>query len=155
MHANEVTANDTNMEFVAFSVAGLKHCLEIRKILEIRRWSPVTALPHAPAEVLGVMNLRGAVIPIYDLAARFGLGKTQPSERNVVIVCAVEGKSIGLLVEAVSEIITIDSDSIQPTPDVQSTATKDCIFGVISIGEEMARVINLEFIITDHVVDTL
>lgn len=150
MPTTEATANEVEMEFVAFSVAGLKHCLEIRKILEIRRWSPVTALPHAPAEVLGVMNLRGAVIPIYDLAARFGLGATEPNERNVVIVCAVGGKSIGLLVEAVSEIITIESDSIQPTPDVQSSATKDCVYGVISIEEEMARVINLEFIVTDN-----
>ncbi|MEM7074454.1 MAG: chemotaxis protein CheW [Pseudomonadota bacterium] len=136
------------MELVAFSVAGLKHCLEIRKILEIRRWSAVTALPHAPTDVLGVMNLRGAVIPIYDLAARFGLGKTEPNERNVVIVCAVGGKSIGLLVEAVSEILTIKNEEIQPTPDVQSAATKDCIFGVISIEEEMARVINLDFVVT-------
>lgn len=149
MPATETAQNDADMELVAFSVAGLKHCLEIRKILEIRRWSPVTALPHAPAEVLGVMNLRGAVIPIYDLAARFGLGKTEPNERNVVIVCAVGGKSIGLLVEAVSEIITIKSEAIQTTPDVQSAATKECIFGVISIEKEMARVINLEFIIAE------
>lgn len=149
MHASETVPKDIEIEFVAFSVAGLKHCLEIQKILEIRRWSPVTALPHAPAEVLGVMNLRGAVIPIYDLAARFGLGRTEPNERNVVIVCAVGGKSIGLLVEAVSEIITIKNEDIQATPDVQSEATRDCIFGVISIEDEMARVINLEFIVTE------
>lgn len=153
MLANETSSNDFEIEFVAFSVAGLKHCLEIQKILEIRRWSPVTALPHAPSEVLGVMNLRGAVIPIYDLAARFGLGKTEPNERNVVIVCAVNGKSIGLLVEAVSEIITIKNDEIQATPNVQSEATKDCIFGVISIEKEMARVISLEFIVSETPVE--
>lgn len=140
-------SNVREIELVAFSVAGLKHCLEIKKILEIRRWSSVTALPHAPSEVLGVMNLRGAVIPIYDLAARFALGTTEPSERNVVIVCAVQGKSVGLLVESVSEIISIDPDSIQPTPDVQSTATRDCILGVISVKDEMARVINLDFVV--------
>lgn len=140
-------SNIRDIELVAFSVSALKHCLEIKKILEIRRWSPVTALPHAPAEVLGVMNLRGAVIPIYDLAARFGLGETDPSERNVVIVCAVQGKSVGLLVESVSEIISIDPESIQPTPDVQSEATRDCIVGVISVEGEMARVINLDFVV--------
>ncbi|MEM9412081.1 MAG: chemotaxis protein CheW [Planctomycetota bacterium] len=140
-------SNVNEIELVAFSVANLKYCLEIKKILEIRRWSPVTALPHAPAEVLGVMNLRGAIIPIYDLAARFGLGNTEPSERFVVIVCAVKGKSVGLLVESVSEIISIDLDSIQPTPDVQSQATRDCIQGVISVNEEMARLINLDFVV--------
>jgi purine-binding chemotaxis protein CheW len=145
--------NNLDIELVAFSVAGLKHCLEIKKILEIRRWSPVTALPHAPTEVLGVMNLRGAVIPIYDLAARFGLGTTDPTERNVVIVCAVQGKSVGLLVESVSEIISIDLDSIQPTPDVQSDATRDCIQGVISVQDEMARVINLDFVVDNGIGD--
>jgi purine-binding chemotaxis protein CheW len=144
-------ANIHDIELVAFNVAGLKHCLEIKKILEIRRWSAVTALPHAPSEVLGVMNLRGAVIPIYDLASRFGLGTTEPTERNVVIVCAVQGKSVGLLVESVSEIISIDPESVQPTPDVQSSETKDCIQGVISVNDEMARVINLDFIVNINV----
>lgn len=147
MHVSNNLSNVRDIELVAFSVAGLKHCLEIKKILEIRRWSPVTALPHAPEEVLGVMNLRGAVIPIYDLAARFGLGRTSPSERNVVIVCAVQGKSVGLLVESVSEIVSTNPDAIQTTPDVQSEETKDCIQGVISVDEGMARVINLDFIV--------
>ena len=58
-------------EFVSFTVAGQAFCLKITQIREIRRWSPVTILPHAPADVLGVMNLRGAVIPIYDLSRPF------------------------------------------------------------------------------------
>ena len=153
MNASDVVSDDMDIELVAFSVAGLKHCLEITKILDIRRWSAVTALPHAPAEVLGVMNLRGAVIPIYDLAARFELGDTKPSERNVVIVCAVGDKSIGLLVEAVSEIITVRKDAIQATPDVQSEATRDCIVGVISIEQEMTRVINIDFVATEKSVE--
>ena len=68
-------------EFVSFTVAGQAFCLKITQIREIRRWSPVTILPHAPVDVLGVMNLRGAVIPIYDLSARFGLQRTEASER--------------------------------------------------------------------------
>lgn len=146
-------ANIRDIELVAFSVAGLTYCLEIKRILEIRRWTSVTALPHAPSEVLGVMNLRGAVIPIYDLAARFGLGRTEQNERNVVIVCTVRSKSVGLLVESVSEIISINPEEIQPTPDVQSEATTECINGVISIEEEMARVINLDFIVDTPTTD--
>ena len=67
-------------EFVSFTVAGQAFCLKITQIREIRRWAPVTILPHAPMDVLGVMNLRGAVIPIYDLSARFGLQQTEASE---------------------------------------------------------------------------
>lgn len=142
------SSNNFDIEFVSFSVASQKYCLEITQVREIRRWSPVTVLPHAPGDVLGVMNLRGSVIPIYDLAARFGLGKTQSGERNVIIVSAVREKMVGLLVEAVSEIISVKSSSIQETPDVQSDATRECIEGIISLDEEMARVINLNVVIS-------
>jgi purine-binding chemotaxis protein CheW len=147
MTSQSELATTGEIEFVSFSVAQQKFCLEITQIREIRRWSPVTVLPHAPSDVLGVMNLRGAVIPIYDLAGRFQLGKTQEGARNVVIVTSIHDKQVGLLVESVSEIISVPADSIQETPDVKSEATKDCIHGVISIEEQMIRIINLESVI--------
>ena len=76
----------SEVEFVTFSAGNQSFSLEITQVREIRRWSPVTAIPHAPIEVLGVMNLRGSVIPIYDLAARFGLGQTPENPRNVIVV---------------------------------------------------------------------
>ncbi|MGR3272762.1 chemotaxis protein CheW [Thalassococcus profundi] len=139
----EDTPPSAIFEFVTFSAGGQSYCLEITQIREIRRWTTVTALPHTPDDVLGVMNLRGAVIPIFDLAARFGLGQTPTNERNVVIVAAAEGNTIGLLVESVSEILSVDTAEIQPTPDIKSEATRSSIQGVISSGETMIRVINL------------
>lgn len=135
-------------EFVSFTVAGQAFCLKITQIREIRRWSPVTILPHAPADVLGVMNLRGAVIPIYDLSARFGLQQTEASERNVVIVVAVHGKPVGLLAESVSEIISINPEEIQETPSVDSRSTMEYIQGIISHDETMVRIINLDAVIS-------
>ncbi|WP_305971075.1 MULTISPECIES: chemotaxis protein CheW [unclassified Mameliella] len=134
---------DTQFEFITFSAGGQNYCLEITQIREIRRWTPVTALPHTPADVLGVMNLRGAVIPIFDLSARFGLGATPANERNVVIVAAVDGATIGLLVESVSEILSVDKSEIQETPDIKSEATRNSIQGMISVDETMVRVVNL------------
>ena len=134
----------STFEFVAFSVGGQSYCLEITQIREIRRWAPVTVLPHTPDDVLGVMNLRGAVIPIFDLAARYGLGPTPDNERNVVIVAAARGGTIGLLVEAVSEILSVKTDAIQQTPDIKSDATRNSIQGVIAAENEMIRVINLD-----------
>jgi len=92
------------------------------------------------------MNLRGAVIPIYDMAARLGLGDTQPSERDVVIVAALDSTSIGLLVESVCEILTVKTDEIQPTPDVRSDATREAIRGVIAMDGQMTRILELGFI---------
>lgn len=143
---DQMTANSKDMEFVTFAVAGQSYGLDIQQIREIRRWSAVTALPHAPASILGVMNLRGAVIPIYDLACHFGLGKTEHSERNVVIVASIDGQTIGLLVEAVCEILTVSTDAIQSTPDVKSDATKEAILGVISQEDDMTRIIDLKFV---------
>lgn len=137
-------ANHTSaIEFVAFTVAGQSFCLEIMQIREIRRWVPVTVLPHAAPDVLGVMNLRGTVIPILDLAVRFGLGRSEPSPRNVVIVVAVDGHTIGLMVESVSEILTVPEDRIRDTPDIQSSATRQSIQGLIPIEDGMTRIINL------------
>lgn len=145
MQTDNFQASD--IEFVTFDVAGQKFCLDIIQIREIRRWSPVTALPHSPSDVLGVMNLRGAIIPIYDLAARFGLGQSVDDERNVVIVSSVQENPVGLLVESVSEIITVQANDVQETPDVNSETTRECIRGVVSIAGEMARIIDLESVI--------
>ncbi len=134
---------ESQFEFITFSAGGQNFCLEITQIREIRRWTPVTALPHTPEDVLGVMNLRGAVIPIFDLSARFGLGKTPSNERNVVIVAAVEATTIGLLVESVSEILSVETSAIQETPDIKSDATRHSITGVISVSDTMVRVVNL------------
>lgn len=133
----------SEVEFVTFSAGDQSFSIEITQVREIRRWSPVTALPHAPQEVLGVMNLRGSVIPIYDLAARFGLGQTPENPRNVIVVAMHGGQTVGLLVEAVSEILSVARDQIQETPDIRSEMARQSITGVIPIETGMTRVIDL------------
>ncbi len=133
----------SQVEFVTFSAGEQSFSIEITQVREIRRWSPVTALPHAPQEVLGVMNLRGSVIPIYDLAARFGLGQTKENPRNVIVVAMHGGQTVGLLVEAVSEILSVPRDQIQETPDIRSEMARQSITGVIPIENGMTRVIDL------------
>jgi purine-binding chemotaxis protein CheW len=141
------TDTRSDAEFVTFQAGGQSFSLDISHVREIRRWSAVTPLPHAPREVLGVMNLRGSVIPIYDLAARFGLGNTPENPRNVVVVAMIDNQTIGLLVEAVSEILSIARSQIQDTPDIRSESTKQSITGVIPIEEGMTRVIDLAAVI--------
>lgn len=142
MPAAQLATHTPASEFVTFTVAGQSFCLDIMHIREIRRWVPVTALPHAAADVLGVMNLRGTVIPILDLAVRFGLEKTEPSPRNVVIIVAIESHIIGIMVESVSEILTVLNESIRETPDVQASAMRQSIQGLIPIEDGMTRLIN-------------
>lgn len=131
------------VEFVTFIAGGQSFSIDITDVREIRRWSPVTPLPHAPAEVLGVMNLRGSVIPIYDLATRFGLTPTAENARNVIVVAMHGTQVLGLLVEAVSEILSVPRSAIQETPDLRSGGARQSVTGVIPVGDGMTRVIDL------------
>ena len=95
------------------------------------------------------MNLRGAVIPIYDLAARFKLGTASQGGRSVVIVSSVDSKPVGLLVDSVSEIISIKNEEIQSTPEIGADGAKCAIQGVIAFEESMVRVIDLHSVISE------
>lgn len=146
MSTHEQTTN-SQVEFVTFFTGGQSFSMDIRHVREIRRWSPVTPLPHAPSEVLGVMNLRGSVIPIFDLAVRFGLDRTPDNPRNVVVIAAHEAQTVGLLVESVSEILSVPPDRIQETPDLRNDNSRQSIIGVIPVEDGMTRVIDLGAVI--------
>ena len=141
------TTSHANAEFVTFVSGGQNFCIEITQIREIRRWSPVAVLPHSPEFVLGIINLRGTVIPIFDLAMRLGLGPTEQAERTVIIIVANKDQTVGLLVDSVSEILNVKNETIQEAPGFGDDQKDDCILGVISIDEDMTRVIDLESVI--------
>lgn len=131
-------------EFVAFRIGDQEFCIDIMSVREIRGWTPATELPHAPAFVRGVINLRGAVLPIVDLASRLGFSSGSPTDRHVIIVTQVGSHMIGLLVDAVSDILTLSSDVIQPTPDVASEMSKAFVRGVVAVEGRMISLIALD-----------
>lgn len=146
---SEASAEHTHhlMEVIAFKVHEDEYCVDIMSVREIRGWTPATRIPHAPNYVRGVINLRGAVLPIIDLAARFGFALTEPSQRNVIIVAQIDGQLFGLLVDAVSDIMSITSDDLQPTPNVGSEQARVFIKNVIARDEQMIRFIDLKQIL--------
>lgn len=129
--------------FVAFKAAGQDYCINIMNVREIRRWVPATALPKAPDFVRGVINLRGAVVPILDFSRRLGLSSEPPTSRHVTIIVKVGSKFAGLLVDEVSEILNIVADAIRPTPEICRGESTSLITGVISHNEQMFRLIDL------------
>ncbi|MBQ2260641.1 MAG: purine-binding chemotaxis protein CheW [Loktanella sp.] len=131
------------LEFVTLVAGGQNFCIEIKQIREIRRWTPVTVLPHSPDHVLGVINLRGAVIPIIDLAAKLGFPKIAPSERHVIIIISIEDRIVGLLVESVSEILGVDAGNLRETPRGPEDPTIRAILAIIPLGDDMTKVISL------------
>jgi purine-binding chemotaxis protein CheW len=112
-------------------------------VCEIRGWTEATVLPQAPKYVRGVINLRGAVLPIVDFAMRIGLPSTEPTARHVVIVTQIAHQQVGLLVDAVSDILTLSEDSIQPTPDIASELVKEFVEGLLPVDSRMISLISL------------
>jgi purine-binding chemotaxis protein CheW len=141
------TVTPSDLQFVTFYTGGQSFSIDITQVREIRRWSAVTPLPHSPSEVLGVMNLRGAVIPIFDLAVHFGLDRTPENPRNVIVIAAHEAQTVGLLVESVSEILSVTRDEIQETPDLRNESAKQSVTGLIPVDAGMTRVIDLTEVI--------
>ena len=135
------------IELVVFCSGGQSFSLDIRHVREIRGQSAVTPLPHSPEEVLGVMNLRGAVIPVFDLSSCFGLGQTEPDARNVIMIAMNDTRTLGLLVQSVSEIVSIPHASIQDAPAMLGGPAQSHISGLIQLAEGMSRVIDLPALI--------
>ncbi|WP_420849882.1 chemotaxis protein CheW [Phenylobacterium kunshanense] len=136
-------------ELISFRIGAQEFCVDIMAIREIRGWTPATALPQSPSFVKGVINLRGAVLPIVDLALRLGFESTDASDRNVIIVADIGGQVVGLLVDAVSDILTVTDDVIQPTPDVASDTAKTFVRGLIAMDGRMISLIGLERVLPD------
>ncbi|MGB8276971.1 MAG: chemotaxis protein CheW, partial [Methylovirgula sp.] len=107
-------------------------------------FTPATPLPQSPCFVRGVINLRGAVLPIIDLSARLGFGPSQPTERHVIMVVQIGHQAVGLLVDAVSDILTVAGAAVQPTPDVASEMAKSFVRGVLAIDGRMISFIALD-----------
>ncbi|MEX6509008.1 chemotaxis protein CheW [Jiella sp. M17.18] len=137
-------------ELIAFRIGEQEFCVDIMSVREIRGWAAATPLPHAPSYVNGVINLRGAVLPIVDLAARLGFPRTEPTARSVIIVVRVDQQLFGLLVDAVSDILTVTDDLLQPTPDLASDLAKTFVRGVMAIEGRM-----ISLIATDNVLPQL
>jgi len=133
-----------SMEFIAFHVGSQMFCIDIMTVREIRGWTPATPLPHSPSFVRGVINLRGTVLPVVDLAVRLALPTTEPTARHAVIVVQNHGQLVGLLVEAVSNIMMVPPDAIQSTPEMASEACRSFIKGIVASGKEIINVLTTQ-----------
>jgi purine-binding chemotaxis protein CheW len=136
-------------ELIAFRIGDQEFCVDIMSVREIRGWTPATPMPHSPSYMKGIINLRGAVLPIMDLSARLGMKATEPTDRHVIIVAQVKRQSVGLLVEAVSDILTITEENIQPTPEISSDLQRQFARGILAIDRRMICLVELDALFPD------
>lgn len=135
-----------SLQLIAFSIGEQIYGVEITTVREIRAWNGATPLPNTREFVRGVINLRGTIVPIYDLRARFGDGQTTPTKNHVVVVMSVGDKWVGILVDAVSDILTISKDEIHNVPEGNAGDT-ELLSGIITHENAMVGLIDLHTIV--------
>lgn len=129
--------NVQHEEFVVFKVGKQEFCVEITSTREIRGWTQSTTLPNTPDSLVGVINLRGTILPIVNLAKRLGLPANAPTERHVVIVVQVGEKAFGLLVDSVSDILDVDPNDLRALPDLDTSAAEEFFHRVIVLDDRI------------------
>lgn len=132
------------LELITFEIAGQRFGLDIMSVREIRAWTPATPLPQVPHYVAGVVNLRGTVLPVIDLAARLGWPATEPTPRHAIIVVQLGGKVMGLIVDSVSDIVTLASESLQQAPGGCSDDLVPFLHGLAALDDRMVMVLDLD-----------
>jgi purine-binding chemotaxis protein CheW len=136
-------------EFLTFRLGPESYGVEILKVQEIRRHETPTAIASAPAFIKGVINLRGVIVPILDLRIRFGLAEARYDEFTVVIILDVAGRIAGIVVDSVSDVLSLSADAIRATPEF-ACATFDTkyITGLGTVGEQMIILLDIEKLMT-------
>lgn len=137
-----IEAQGSILELISFEIADQEFCIDIRTVREIRGWTPATPMPQTPAYMKGVINLRGAVIPVLDLRNRLGLGSTDPSSRHVIVVVQQDERVAGLLVDGVQETFQVGADLLKAPPAMGSTATDRFVDAILPLeGRMMSRLV--------------
>lgn len=131
-------------QLITFQIGQQYLGVDIMAIREIRAWTPTTLLPHSPAHVRGVVNLRGTVLPVVDLSARLGWGLAEPTGRHVIIVVQIAQQLNGLIVDAVNDIVTIDVGQLQPPPELAANASVRFLEGLVPVEDRMVMVLDLD-----------
>jgi len=133
-----------SQQFLTFQLAGEEYGVGILTVQEIRGWSAVTKVPHTPAWLLGVINLRGVVVPVVDLRLKFNLASAEYNETTVVIILTVGTRVVGVVVDAVSDVITLAASQIKPAPSLGVGANTGHIIGFGTLDERMRILMDVE-----------
>jgi purine-binding chemotaxis protein CheW len=138
-------------QVLTFSLGAENFGVDILRVQEIRGWSPVTRIPKVPPHVLGVLNLRGAIVPIIDLRVRFGLAQAEFTPLTVIIVLSVKSahgtREFGLVVDGVSDVVDIEAENMKATPNLSHNASVEFIQGLAIVAERMLILLDVDELI--------
>lgn len=131
-------------EFLTFTLGAEEYGIEILKVQEIRGYDAITHIANAPEFIKGVVNLRGIIVPIIDMRIKFNLGNVEYNEFTVVIILNVSGRVMGIVVDSVSDVITLAHEQIKPAPDFSAHMDTGYIIGLGTVSERMLILMDIE-----------
>ncbi len=135
-------------QFITFTIGAEEYAVDIMAVREIKGWIDVTVLPNQPEYMRGVLNLRGVIVPIFDLRCRFGGGVTEATATHVMVIVAVGGRIMGILVDTVSDILSVNTAEILPVPEIDSRADIDYLTGLATVNDRMVAILKLDHLLT-------
>jgi len=147
-------------QVLSFVLGEEEYGVDILRVQEIKGWEKTTAIPNSPAYVMGVINLRGSVVPIVDLRVRFGLNEVTYNDSTVVIIVRSEDqagsqKIIGLVVDGVSDVYALNKSELQVAPEMSGTINSDYVNGLSAVSDKMVLVLRLDQLINDGILASL
>jgi purine-binding chemotaxis protein CheW len=137
-----------NQQFIAFRIGAEEYAVDMRSVLEIKGWTPPTRLPGSPRHVQGVINLRGLMVPLHDLRVRFGGREAEILSTRVTLFVRIGSNVFGVVVDAVSDILSIDEDAIKPVPRIESMADTSFLGGIVIVNDRMIVLLDLDRLFT-------
>jgi purine-binding chemotaxis protein CheW len=141
---NKSGADTTGNEFLAFTLGKEEYGIDILKVQEIRGYEAVTRIANAPEFVKGVVNLRGIIVPIVDMRLKFNLGEPTYDQFTVVIILNISGRVVGMVVDSVSDVITLSAEQIKPAPEMGTAFNTDYLIGLGTMDERMLILIDID-----------
>jgi purine-binding chemotaxis protein CheW len=136
--------NNNTTEVLSFRLGGEEYALSILKVQEIRGYDNVTRIASAPEYLKGVVNLRGIIVPIVDMRIKFNVGNPTYDAFTVVIILNINGHTIGVVVDSVSDVVTLSPDQIKPAPDLGASVAADYLQGLGTVGERMLILLDID-----------
>ena len=145
-----LAAEAENREFLVFSLGDEEYAIDILKVQEIRGYENVTRIANAPDFIKGVTNLRGVIVPIVDLRIKFHLENVEYGGQTVVIVVNVADRVVGIVVDGVSDVMTLTPDQIKPAPEFGVTLSSDFLSGLGSLDDRMLVLVDIDKLLTSE-----
>ena len=151
MRTNELTEGDNaagKEQFLSFQLGAEEYGIDILRVQEIRAYEKATRMPNTPAYIKGVINLRGVIVPVIDLRMKFGLDSAEYNEMTVVVVLNLAHRTVGIVVDSVSDVLALAASDIRPAPEFTARVDNAFVRGLATIDQRMLIIADIERLMT-------